>query len=380
MQVERLHVRNIRLYEAALLPCAPGLNILCGHNGAGKTTLLEALCIAAWGKAFESPDAALLRQGSSSYWVRLEARSDADVPYWVEVAYTPSEGKHIRSSHGSGLRPRDIIGVVPIVLLSPTMKAITLGAPHERRRFMDVVLSQSSRRYVELLLEHRRALRQRNHLLQHREAIADFELQWQSWTALYIRLSAELVWRRWQFVTEFQPLLQAYYRRIAPESLEVRYLPDSLGSEAPAQGVESIAASFHRRAAEIEAEELRRAQTLFGPHRDELLFLLNGMLARTTASQGQHKSILLSLKLAELDYLHSHRGETPLMLLDDVFAELDEQRSRQLLSVLLEQSVQTFITVTEPRRLPGLPEQRAHWIHVAGGVISPAADIPASEA
>jgi DNA replication and repair protein RecF len=369
MQVERLEVRNLRLYASAVLPCAPGINVLFGPNGAGKTTLLEALCLGAWGKTLESPDSALVRTGAPHYWVRLDARTALGAPYWVEVTYSPEQGKQIRSAYGSSLSPRELIGTLPLVFLSPAMKAITSGAPQERRRFLDMVLSQSSPAYVEVLLEQRRALRQRNALLQHFQSTPDFPTQWHSWTEVFIRCSAELIWRRWQFIQEFEPLVQTYYRRIAPETLQLRYLPDSLRPECMEKGTEAIAACLRQRARQLEAEELRRGVTLFGPQKDELLFLLNGMVARQTASQGQHKSIVLSLKLAELSYIQQQRNEVPVVAFDDVFAELDAERAHHVLQVLQEYAAQTFITVTEPERLPALSALRLHRFRIEAGTL-----------
>ncbi len=373
MVIERIQVRNFRLYSTAVLPCSSGLNLLWGPNGAGKTTLLEAICVAAWGKAFDSSDAALLRQGSSHYWVRLDAHADIGVPYWVEVEYAPEQGKRIRSIYKNTVTPRELVGVIPIVLLTPGLKSITAGAPHERRRFLDMVLSQCSRPYLELLLEHRRTLRQRNSLLQRHQMEANFSAQWQSWTELFVQMSAQLIWRRWSFIQEFEPLAQDHHRRIAPaEHIQLRYLPDGVPSGCLERGVEDICSCLQQRAREVEAEELRRGMTLFGPQKDELLVLLNGMVARETASQGQHKSLLLSLKLAELLYIRQHHGETPVMLLDDVFGELDEMRAQAVVNILEAYGVQTFITATDPYRLPGDIPQRVHSIRVGTELLVPA--------
>lgn len=371
MHLERLLLENFRLYTAASLPCAPGMNFLVGPNGAGKTTLLEAISVGAWGRALDAPDAVLVRHGASGYWVRLEARSDHAVPYWVEVAYSPAIGKQIRSAYGTSLRPGELIGIIPAVFLSAATKEITMGAPQERRRFLDLTLSQSSRPYAELLLQHRRVLRQRNILLQHQHTAPDFALQWRSWTAHFIRLSAELVWRRWCFVREFEPLAQAYYQRFAPETLQLRYVPDSIPETCFEHGIEAITAFLHQRAELLSADELRRGQTLFGPQKDDLLFLLNGLNARETASHGQHKSIVLSLGLAQLDYIRSHRGESPILLLDDIFAELDERRTADALTVLEEQGVQLFITLTEAHRLPDHVRHSFHWVRVDAGTLAP---------
>ncbi|MCS7176152.1 MAG: DNA replication and repair protein RecF [Candidatus Kapabacteria bacterium] len=371
MLLQCLHVHNFRLYDTVTLRCEAGLNLLFGPNGSGKTTLLEAICLCAWGRVLDAPDPTLLKHGTEFFRVRAEALTDAEVPYWVEVEYHAEHGKQIRSQQGSRLTPGELVGSMPIVLLTPAMKEITAGAPQQRRRFIDMVLSQSSRHYVQLLLEHRRILRQRNALLQHPSASSDFPAQWNSWTELFIQRSAELIWRRWKFIQDFEPLVQSYHERIAPERLRLLYLPDGVVAESLEQGVTAIRACLQQRAAELRSEELRRAQTLFGPQRDDLLILLNGMSARDAASQGQHKSILLSLKLAELDYLRHQRGETPMMLLDDVFAELDRQRIHEVLRVLEDLHVQSFVTITETERLPNAAVHRAYRVRIEAGRLIP---------
>lgn len=371
MLVELLQVRNLRCYSTVSLPCAPGLNVLFGSNGAGKTTLLEAICVGAWGKTLNSPDAALLRLGTRHYWVRIDARSDLGVPYWVEVEYSPDRGKHIRSAHGSSLSPRELVGTIPIVFLAPTTKEITMGAPRERRRFLDMVLAQSSRPYLELLLAHRRILQQRNALLQRQPSDPNFSFQWKSWTKQFVRISAEIVWWRWRFLHEFEPLVQAAFQQIAPETLKLSYIPDSIPPECLEQGTEAIAAHLYQHSSKLESEEFRRGTTLFGPQKDELLFLLNGQLAREGASQGQHKSIVLSLKLAELAYLRQQCGKLPIVLLDDVFAELDRQRAREVLATLEKLAAQCFVTVTEPERVPESMNHHFYWVHVEAGTVHP---------
>jgi DNA replication and repair protein RecF len=378
MWVETLAVRDFRLYADTTVGLTQGITVLYGANGAGKSSLIEALCIAAWGRSLRThTDSVLVRHGAQGYCVRVRALSDVHAPYWVEVRYELRGGKAIESTEGKGLSPKDLVGRLPLVLLSPELREITSGAPQERRRFLDILLAQSTRLYAELLVEHRQLLRQRNLLLAQYAQRADPALlpQLESWTDRFIQVGAELIWRRRQFVEEFQPLVCRYYERIAPERLQLRYLPDGAAAEELPRELGGVVEWLRARARTCACEELRRGSSLFGPQRDELQLLLNGAPVREVASQGQHKSVLISLKLAELEYLAERRSETPVLALDDLFAELDEGRARQVLELVRERTVQTLITLTEPERLPLLRDHASalHWLRVERGTVAPAA-------
>jgi DNA replication and repair protein RecF len=218
-----------------------------------------------------------------------------------------------------------------------------------------MVLSQASRAYLEDELEYRRALKQRNAILsdarQKRQSLPSVQPLLAPWTALVIKHGTRIMQRRAKFTEEFRPrLLQAYH--VLSQSREepsLEYLPMGMSG----RNLESLLAE---QAVQCEVEEIRRGTTLFGPHRDELMCLINpGQEARLYASQGQHKTLLVAMKLAEFEYLKDAAGETPMLLLDDVFSELDHERAKTLLELASSGELgQTFISSTERERFESL--------------------------
>jgi len=166
MVIRSLLIHNLRNHEHTEIELSPGVNIFYGLNGAGKTSVLESVSIAGLSKSFlPVPDAALVRQNEENYLVSLRADTDHGVPYKVSLQYTPGAKKLISSTAGDNLNPKDIIGELPLVILSPDFKNITFGSPADRRQFLDSVLSQESKRYVEEAIQLKRILKQRNSLL-----------------------------------------------------------------------------------------------------------------------------------------------------------------------------------------------------------------------
>lgn len=335
---------------------APGINVFAGPNGVGKTSVLEALALATLTKSFVThSDALLIRHGEHELAVEAHFRSDLGVPYNVEVMI--NEGPPLRKTiHANGERIRaasDLIGRAPVVVLTPDEKIITSGAPAERRRFLNMVLSQASHAYLEDEIEYRRALKQRNAVLTdakvQRRSLSAIQAALAPWTAIVLERGGRIMRRRAEFVRDFrQPLLDAY-RSLAStnESPSLDYLP--MGETA--EGAE-FTAMLERASKSCESEELRRGTTLFGPHRDELLLSINpGQEAKDYASQGQHKTLLVAMKLAEFEYLREATRETPMLLFDDVFSELDDDRARAVLALAASGVLgQTFITTTEAAR------------------------------
>jgi DNA replication and repair protein RecF len=365
MRASSIHLRNFRNHADTLVAdLAPKINVLVGPNGAGKTSILEALSLATLTKSFTTAsDVVLIRQNETVLDVDARFVSDLDVGYHVAVQIDGSarlkktivaNSERIRSSI-------DLVGRAPVVVLTPDEKIITGGPPSERRRFLNMVLSQASRAYLEDELEYRRALKQRNAILsdarQKRQSLPFIQPMLAPWTALVIKHGTRIMQRRAKFTEEFRPrLLEAY--RVLSQSREepsLMYLP--MGTSPPNPlSLLGEGEFLAERSARCEMEEIRRGTTLFGPHRDELMCFINpGQEARLYASQGQHKTLLVVMKLAEFEYLKEASGETPMLLLDDVFSELDHDRARTMLELAMSGELgQTFISSTERERFETL--------------------------
>ncbi|MDH3252134.1 MAG: DNA replication and repair protein RecF, partial [Ignavibacteria bacterium] len=232
-------------------------------------------------------------------------------------------------------------------VLSPENNAITFGGPADRRRFLDLVLSQISPVYFEDLMEFRRVLRQRNRILTDARFSGSRPADLLApWTQGLIRYGSRIIHRRMLFAREFTGhVLSAYASLVSRrEEPDIAYCTGiELDDE---ENVESIAARIAARIIEREDEEYRRGASLVGPHRDDLQFTINDGGVRRYASQGQHKTLLVALKIAEFFYVRERRGEQPIFLLDDVFSELDEGRRAQILKTV-DGLGQTFISTTD---------------------------------
>ena len=362
MKTESLRLHNVRNHaETVVGELAPKINVLVGPNGVGKTSVLEAISLTALTKSFAaSSDSVLIRRGETALEVAARYESDLRVPYSVSVSIEagPPMKKTIVAQNERVRAAADIVGRVPIVILTPDEKIITGGSPGERRRFLNMVLSQASRSYLEDELEYRRALKQRNAILtrQQMRSLGVVKPVLEPWTELVLKHGARIAKRRAEFVEEFRPRLLEAYRLLSEdrEMPSLEYLPMGL---ALSYGTSTDFASFFSAEAQrVELDEIRRGTTLFGPHRDELALYINpGQEARLYASQGQHKTLLIAMKLAEFNYLREATQETPLLLLDDVFSELDEARAAQLLTLSSSGDLgQTFITSTERTRFETL--------------------------
>lgn len=347
MKIVRAQLRQFRNHDCTELDFGMTTNALLGDNGHGKTNVLEALSFLCLTKSFyASSDATALEQGKHFFELRGTLLSDVGTEHDVRVVYE-SETNHKRVFI-DGKEPETfsaVIGQFPLVVLSPENSAITFGTPADRRRFMDLVIAQSSKVYVDDLLEYRRALRQRNRILSEAtrgNANVDSLDPWNETLVLY---GSKVLLRRAIFLEEFVPYVAEAYKRVAEsgETPAAEYAPSV--AVKPRDTSEVVQARFMERLSEKKLDEMRIGSTLVGPHRDEILFSLNGLQLRSYASQGQHKTFLIALKMAEFFYLKERCADTPVVLLDDVFTELDDMRSRKLVA-LIDSLGQTFITAT----------------------------------
>lgn len=345
MVIRSVGLYDVRNHEGTELAFARHVNILTGRNGSGKTSVLEAIGMCAIGRSFVPvPDTALIRHGTDAATMLVTADRDLGAPWRVKVTVREGARKRIETSLASNATARDLIGELPMVALSPDHKAVTFGAPAERRAFVDAVMAQASPRYRDLLYELRRLLKQRNATLAMQ--IDDGTLT--TWTDAFVACSAEIVLRRRDFLLDLAPRVRDAYRTVSggEEEIDLRYVPDNV-NDVDARDLVAIERMLADTADRLRHAELRRGTTMFGPQKDEVDLLINEGLVRETASQGQHKSLLVALKLAECDVLHRARNERPVVLLDDVFSELDRTRIERVMQGVLAMGMQCFVTTTE---------------------------------
>lgn len=337
---------------------APKVNVLVGPNGIGKTNVLEAIHYLSLSKSFlTANDTYVLRKGSPYFEVVGSWAGERRKALKVRVAYVPGEGKRIFVNGVPLSRMAEIVGQVPLVIFAPGDHALTADGPDVRRRFLDNILSQAHPAYLDDLLKYRRALRQRNELLtQHRKRPGfGMEGMLESWTAEVIRLGSRMIHRRLQFVEAFSAFLDRAYQQIESVSEKPTMAYAGLKGLGRPTDLEAVATTYGRALAESARRERAMGRTLVGPHRDELVFKLDGLEVRRFASQGQHRTFGMALKLAQFFYLEDRLQETPVLLLDDVFDSLDPQRAEAFLHLLQSETVgQTIITAARVTPFDGL--------------------------
>ncbi len=351
MQLRSLRLKQFRNHPDSHFEFGDGTNVLVGGNGQGKTNVIEAISYLCLTKSFfAGSDSCSVQFGADAFEVHGGAVSDGGTPYDVRVVYTEPAGEKVYSINRHPVEPlSSAVGRFPVVICSPEHAPITTQGPAERRRFVDIVVSQSNANYFRHLLEYRRVIRQRNRVLTDaRISRSDPSAALEPWNEQLVSHGSYVSAKRREFTGEFAEYVASAYRRLtgAPEEPAMGYRPTS-GPETP-QDADGWAALLREELAQRESEERRLATSLVGPHRDEFPMTINGLDLRKFASQGQHKTFLIALKTAELFYLRERCGETPVVLLDDVFGELDDERSGKLLEFLGTLS-QMFITSTDGR-------------------------------
>lgn len=356
MRIRRLFFQNIRNHSETELFAASRVNVFTGLNGRGKTSILEALSLCTLTRSFvASQDASLLRRGEKQMVARMEGVSDYGAPRRIDVRWSSEEGKKIILDGSMAANAAQVIGASPTVVLFPDLKAITGGPPIHRRRFLDLVLSQAKRKYLEDLLQYRRLLKQRNTILSdaRRRGRGIDPILLEPWDEGLIDRGARLMHERTKFLREFEPILRETSEEVAlgADEIRVQYQPDSLTQ--PTESMNEYRDMLWLRSKEVKGQEIRRGTTLFGPHRDDFSMMINGGDVRVSASQGQHKTLLIGLKVAEFHYLARQSAETPVILLDDIFGDLDAHRAERVYDIT-RNLAQVFITVVSFDMLPFL--------------------------
>jgi DNA replication and repair protein RecF len=368
VRLTRLQLEDFRSYAAAELHPEPGLTIVAGPNGAGKTNLLEAIFVAVTGRSHRAgSDAELVRHGRPFARVRLdladpEGAATARVELVVPAEDAPPEYRKRVTVNGVARRAGTVGDTVRVVLFRPEEMLLLVGSPSERRRFLDAILAQRHRAAARDLAELGRVLAQRNALLRAiRREEADLEglAFWDEQLAL---VGASVLARRLALVADLAARIPALHDAVAPdaergEQVRLGYA-DSLKDAWPERASgsagappEQLAEAYRRRIRQVREKELWNGVSLVGPHRDDLRVELGGREVATHASRGQQRTIILALKLAETDLLGADGAPTPIVLLDDIFSELDADRSERSLGLLLERG-QVLVTMADLASLP----------------------------
>jgi DNA replication and repair protein RecF len=372
LHVAHLSLHDFRSYPAVEVEIGPGVTSFVGHNGQGKTNLVEAIdYLSRLSSHRVSADAPLVRQGAGHAVVRAAVVRDERRAV-IEIEINPGRANRARVNRSPLPKARELLGLVRTVVFSPEDLALVKGDPSERRHFLDDLLVQVSPRYAGTRADYDRVLKQRNSLLKTagaaRRAGASTESARESalstlavWDTRLAELGAEMMRRRIQLVEDLTPLLGKAYEAVARGASR----EDALITYRPSFEIEGTDLEAGLLAA-IEArrrDELDRGLSLVGPHRDELLLTLGDLPVKGYASHGESWSFALALRLASYDLLRAG-GDDPILILDDVFAELDNSRRAQLAD-LVGGAEQVLITAAVPEDIP--PQLRGRRFTVADG-------------
>ncbi|GGA68639.1 DNA replication and repair protein RecF [Pseudoclavibacter endophyticus] len=405
MHVAHLWLRDFRNYASAELVLDAGAHVFVGSNGQGKTNLIEAIGYLAHLRSHRvSSDAALVRRGSEAAFVRAElAHERRRMRIDVRIAKSGANRAHVGERT---VRSRELPQYLTTVLFAPEDLSLVRGDPGQRRDFLDALLATHSPRVGRVIADYDRVLKQRNSLLRSGRSVPSNKSGSQLstlevWDERLVELGTEIIAERLVLVEQLAPhLTEAYGRLVGGDhgvGLELRVTalgqsPVATIDDGDTDGVDAVAAGaieyeelrerFASRLRDSRQQELDRGQSLVGPHRDDAVLMLNGLPARTTASHGESWSFALALKLAAAELVRgASRAGDPVLILDDVFAELDTGR-RSRLADAVGAFEQVLITAAVLEDVPPALQGRVTHIHdgVIGGESPMTGEPPGAEA
>lgn len=350
MRIDRLWLTDFRSYGELAVEFAPGFTALIGPNGVGKTNLLESLGLLSSLKSFRgSPTESLVRQGASRAVVRAEGERDGR-PVLIELELGRGRSRVQVNRQKLG-RSRDLLGALRVTVFAPDDLRLVKGGPSERRQYLDDLLVALDTENDGLQSDLERVLKQRAALLRSAggrrlDEAAAFTLD--VWDERLVAVGERIVARRQALLGDLVDLVRQAYWQLSGKNTEL-----------DTSYVASWSGSFTTALADARPVDLRRGVTTIGPHRDEMELRLSGLSARTEASQGEQRSLALALRLAGHQLVTQRLGEPPLLLLDDVLSELDEDRAARLLAML--PPGQTVVTSAVSLPPTTVTDSTLHW-------------------
>lgn len=364
MFLENLYLENFKNYKSCSFSFSPKLNFIFGENGNGKTNVLEAISMLCYTKSFLlNSETDCVKYGEYAFDVKGEFNNRIGIKNRVRLSYGKEESeKNLYHGNEKVSRMNDFIGNFPLIVLSPQDLKLTTGTPQDRRRNFDLLISQVSRVYLDDLKNYNRVIRQKNSLLKdnlinRRYSQGELKNLIQGWNEELLGFGMKILFRRLDFIEEFRDyLLQCFFRIVGNKYIPViSYHSDVLGEiKRDLIDVALINDKLNAMLHEKLDAEIKRGISLVGPHRDNYIFQMEkdgGLFdMKTFASQGEHKTFVVSLKLSEFGYIkenlqNANTGE-PILLLDDIFSELDKSRINRISSIITGYN-QVFLTTTD---------------------------------
>ena len=376
MYVTEIFLQNFRNISELRLELSDGINIFLGRNAQGKTNILEAVYFSSVLRSRAAKVQELIQWNNSAAFVRIQF-SKADVSQEVSIELTAERNRRRLLVNGDAAKSKDFIGRLNSVMFSPEDLFMLRGAPAGRRQFLDVEISQAAPVYYSNLSSYNRIVTQRNRLL---KKICEglvrrpYLTVWNEQLAEY---AARVSLYRIIAVYRLNNLANEIYKNISAqnENFSVEYKFKNADFDVPLEDFYSstfrknLLMWYYQNIVERSSRDIERGNTSIGPHLDDLNFFINNRELKSYASQGQLRTAALALKLSELEFLKTARGEYPVLLLDDVMSELDAERRTQLLEFLKQRKIQTIITAAEEKYFPA--ENLGKMFEVNAGTVTP---------
>lgn len=360
MILDNIQIHMFRNIKSAAVEFSNRFNIFYGDNGHGKTNFLEAIFYLGTVKSFRNAKNKDMIAWNQQAATLKSSIKDNGVQHNLFISFN-NHGRQIKVDEKNVNKLTDYCNTLALVAFSPDELGMISGAPEQRRRYLDKAIYCSNPEYLNIYYDYFRALKQRNQLLK-QHSYAGLE----AWTDQLATAGARLITERHKYVETLTELVFKYYKKISGSDEEVRlcYHANSLSDLKDPVHVRNQLCSVLVQSSRLDRE---RGMTHRGPHRDDLEFVLNGRPIREHGSQGQQKSFVIAMKMAEIEYLEKTRGKSPILLLDDVTAELDSNRTMHLLKFMANKNMQVFMTTTDPAAVPLVREQVCTCFHVENG-------------
>jgi DNA replication and repair protein RecF len=396
MYLQRLRLTNFRNYEALDLTLRPGLSIFQGRNAQGKSNLLESIALLATSRSFRAGgERETVRWGAPGHFARVDAQLARRAgPLSVEIVIadpqppTPGETRRAEEAgvgefqappalrkrikiNGAPRRAMDLLGQVNVVLFAPPDLDLVIGTPLYRRHYLDVTLCQVNSRYCHALSQFQKVQAQRAALLRRIRENEEDPRSLSFWDEQFATLGGTLMLERARLIERIDAEARRLYEQLSggAEDLQVVYCPSFAGASAgAATTLESLTSAFRAELTTLRRREIHAGVNLLGPHRDDVAFLSQQMDLAVYGSRGQQRSAALAVKLAELRFLQAETNEQPILLLDDVLSELDEERRGYLLAIVRDME-QVLLTTTDHAALPSDLLADARCYSVVAGTI-----------
>lgn len=366
LYIKKISLKNFRNYQSLDIEIGEGVNIFYGQNAQGKTNILESIYMSSTGKSHRTQkDTELIRWNNDEARIKIDFQKENDEKS-VEIYLNRNIKKQIKMNGVKLNRIGELIGNLNTVIFSPDHMKIVKEGPVERRRFMDIILSQVKPGYYYNLVQYLKVLEQRNKLLDEARNNRSILKTMDIWNDQLSGFGTKIIMTRNDFVDRINDIAAETHNRISngKESLKLLY---NSSVEYQNSSESDIKNSFLNALDKSINKDIKRGATHKGPHRDDILFYINGTEVKTYSSQGQQRTVLLSLKISELKYIEDETEELPILLLDDVFSELDTERQKYLVDFIKE--IQTIITCTDVEYLEKLKLGSSMIYNVVNGMV-----------